>query len=58
MEKIFHTGILAVMETSVDNSRLIFIHGIHSWTNAKMKEIYSFKIKKKKRKNLRIIFYQ
>jgi len=38
---IHHTGVLAIME-HFDNTRLIFIRGIHSWTNAKMKEfIYS-----------------
>jgi len=41
MEKIFHRS-SRCYETSIDNTRLIFIRGIHTWTNTKMKEfIYS-----------------
>ena len=45
MEKIFHRG-SRCYGTSIDNTRLIFIRGIHSWTNAKMKEFIQLKCKK------------
>ena len=45
MEKIFHRD-SHCYETSTDNTRLIFIRGIHSWTNAKMKEFIYSKFKK------------
>jgi len=44
MEKIFHRG-SRCCGTSIDNTGLIFIHGIHSWTNAKMKEFIHSKCK-------------
>ena len=45
MEKIFHRG-SRCYGTSIDNTGLIFIGGIHSWTNAKMKEFIHSKCKK------------
>jgi len=45
MEKIFHRG-SRCYGTSINNTGLIFIHGIHSWTNAKMKEFIHSKCKK------------
>jgi hypothetical protein len=45
MEKIFHRG-SRCYGTSIDNTGLIFIRGIHSWTNAKMKEFIHSKCKK------------
>jgi len=45
MEKIFHRGSLCY-GTSIDNTGLIFIRGIYSWTNAKMKKFIHSKCKK------------
>ena len=45
MKKIFHLG-SRCYGTSIDNTRLIFIRGIHSWTNAKMKEFIHSKCEK------------
>jgi len=47
MEKIFHRGSCSY-GISIDNTWLIFIRGIHSWTNAKMKEFIHSKCKKLK----------
>ncbi|KAG4107287.1 hypothetical protein H8356DRAFT_1387316 [Neocallimastix lanati (nom. inval.)] len=45
MEKLFR-WVLAVIKTSIDNTRLIFIPGIHSWTNTKVKEFIHSRSKK------------
>ena len=45
MVKIFHRG-SRCYGTSIDSTGLIFIRGIHSWTNAKMKEFIHSKCKK------------
>jgi len=45
MEKIFHRGSLCY-ETSIDNTRLIFIRGIYSWTDVNMKEFIHSRYKK------------
>ena len=55
MEKIFHWG-SRCYGTSIDNTGLIFFfRGIHTWTNAKMKE---FKFILNAKKNSMIIFCQ
>jgi len=45
MEKIFHRC-SRCYGTFIDNTGLIFIRGIYSWTNAKMKEFIHSKCKK------------
>ena len=45
MEKLFR-WVLAVIKTSIDNTRLIFIPGIHSLTNTKVKEFIHSRSKK------------
>jgi len=50
MEKDISPGDFHCYGTSIDNTRLIFIRGIHSWTNAKMKEFIHSKMQKKKKK--------
>jgi len=51
MEKIFHRG-SRCYRTSIGNTRLIFIRGIHSWTYTKMKEFIHYKCKKKFNDNI------
>ena len=41
MEKDISPGDFHCYGTSIDNTRLIFIRDIHSWTNAKNEGIYS-----------------